>query len=130
MTRVFRMIKISVSIDVSDLKKAEAFYVEALGCKKVRDQGAIMAVLSVENAEIYLQEKQVGSKPLASSNVVRDYERHWTPVHLDFLCNNVNERVSKILELGGSHEGGESGEWGSIAHCADPFGNGFCLINE
>ncbi|WP_390233143.1 VOC family protein [Vibrio sp. F74] len=124
------MIKISVSIDVSDLKNAETFYVEALGCKKVRDQGAIMVVLSVENAEIYLQEKQVGSKPLVSSNVVRDYERHWTPVHLDFLCTNVNERVSKILELGGSHEGGESGEWGSIAHCADPFGNGFCLINE
>ncbi|WED27598.1 hypothetical protein L3V77_05015 [Vibrio sp. DW001] len=130
MARVFMMIKISVSIDVSDLKKAEAFYVEALGCKKVRDQGAIMVVLSVENAEIYLQEKQVGSKPLVSSNVVRDYERHWTPVHLDFLCNNVNERVSKIRELGGSHEGGESGEWGSIAHCSDPFGNGFCLINE
>lgn len=124
------MIKVSVSIDVSDLKKAEAFYIEALGCKKVRDQGSTMVVLAVDNAEIYLQEKQVGSKPLVSSNVVRDYERHWTPVHLDFLCNNVNERVSKILDLGGSHEGGESGEWGSIAHCADPFGNGFCLINE
>jgi predicted enzyme related to lactoylglutathione lyase len=33
-----------------------------------------------------------------------------------------------ILALGGSHEGGESGDWGSIAYCADPFGNGFCLI--
>ena len=28
------MIKISVSIDVSDLKKAEVFYIEALDCKK------------------------------------------------------------------------------------------------
>jgi predicted enzyme related to lactoylglutathione lyase len=124
------MIKISVSIDVSNLKKAETFYIEALGCKKVREQGSDMVVLAVDNADLYLQEKKAGTKPLESSNVVRDYKRHWTPVHLDFLCENVDERVSKILELGGLHEGGESGDWGSIAYCADPFGNGFCLINE
>jgi len=123
------MIKISVSIDVSNLKTAEAFYVEALGCKKIRDQGG-MVVLSVENSDIYLQEKAAGTKPLVSSSDSRDYERHWTPIHLDFLCDNVDELVLKVIELGGLHEGGESGEWGSIAYCADPFGNGFCLINE
>ncbi len=124
------MIKISVSIDVSNLKKAEDFYIKALGCKKVRDQGSDMVVLSVENADIYLQEKEPGTNPLTSSSVVRDYERHWTPVHLDFICDNVDELVSKILKLGGAHEGGDSGDWGSIAYCADPFGNGFCVINE
>jgi len=124
------VIKISVSIDVSDLKQAETFYIGALGCKKVRGQGSDMVVLSVENCDIYLQEKEAGTKPLVSSIAVRDYERHWTPVHLDFLCENVDELVSKIVELGGAHEGGESGEWGSIAYCADPFGNGFCIINE
>jgi len=124
------VIKLSVSIDVSDLKKAEAFYVEALGCKKVRDQGSDMVVLSVENCDIYLQEKVAGTKPLVSSEVVRDYGRHWTPIHLDFICDNVDELVSKILALGGLHEGGDSGDWGSIAYCADPFGNGFCVINE
>lgn len=123
------MMKISVSIDVSNLKKAEDFYVEALGCKKIRDQGSNMSVLSVENSDIYLQEKKE-TRPFNSSNVVRNYKRHWTPIHLDFLCDNVDEHVSKILEFGGSHEGGESGDWGSIAYCADPFGNGFCLINE
>jgi predicted enzyme related to lactoylglutathione lyase len=124
------VIKISVSIDVSNLKKAETFYVEALGCKKVRDQGSNMVVLSVENSDIYLQEKEPGTKPLVSSSVARDYERHWTPVHLDFICDNVDEILSKILKFGGLHEGGESGDWGSIVYCADPFGNGFCVINE
>ncbi|MBV1913755.1 MAG: hypothetical protein KUG72_00110 [Pseudomonadales bacterium] len=122
--------KISVSIDVSNLRQAETFYVEALGCKKVRDQGSDMVVLSVENSDIYLQEKESGTEPLKSSRVVRSYERHWTPIHLDFLCANVDAVVSKILEHGGVHEGGESGDWGSIAYCADPFGNGFCVINE
>ena len=124
------MIKISVSIDVSDLKQAENFYVEALGCKKVRDQGSDMLVLSVENCDIYLQKKEAGTNPLVSGSIVRDYERHWTPIHLDFLCDNVDELVSKILSLGGAHEGGDTGDWGSIAYCADPFGNGFCVINE
>jgi predicted enzyme related to lactoylglutathione lyase len=124
------MIKISVSIDVSNLKKAETFYVEALGCNKLRDQGSDMVVLSTENCDIYLQEKEAGTNPLISSEVIRDYKRHWTPVHLDFLTENIDQVVEKILKLGGLHEGGESGDWGSIAYCADPFGNGFCVINE
>lgn len=45
------MIKLSVSIDVPDLKLAEAFYVEALGCKKAGDQGDKMVVLSAVNAK-------------------------------------------------------------------------------
>lgn len=124
------MIKISVSIDVSNLNKAETFYVEALGCKKIRNQGPDMIVLATENCDIYLQEKSNGTKPLISSKITRDYKRHWTPVHLDFLTENIDEIVEKIVSLGGLHEGGDSGDWGSIAYCADPFGNGFCIINE
>ncbi len=121
--------KISVSIDVSNLETAERFYTNALGCKKVRGQGE-MVVLSVDNADIYLQEKEEGSPAFKSSEIKRNYKRHWTPIHLDFLCENIDEWVSKVEEYGGSHEGGERGEWGAIAYCVDPFGNGFCLINE
>lgn len=124
------MIKITVSIDVSNLKQAETFYIEALGCKKRRDQGSDMVVLATANCDIYLQEKEAGTKPAESSDAVRDYKRHWTPVHLDFITENIDEVVKKILHHGGIHEGGESGDWGSIAYCADPFGNGFCVINE
>ncbi len=124
------MIKISVSIDVSNLKQAETFYVEALGCKKIRDQGSNMVVLSTENCDVYLMEKEAGTRPFMSSEVSRDYNRHWTPIHLDFITKNVDVIVEKILQLGGLHEGGESGDWGSIAYCADPFGNGFCVIDE
>jgi predicted enzyme related to lactoylglutathione lyase len=124
------MIKVSVSIDVSNLKQGEYFYTEAQGCKKIRDQDPNMVVLATENCDIYLQEKEAGSKPVRSSEIVRGYERHWTPVHLDFLTDHVDDVVAKVLELGGRHEGRESGDWGSIAYCSDPFGNGFCLINE
>ncbi|HFD31688.1 MAG TPA: lactoylglutathione lyase, partial [Gammaproteobacteria bacterium] len=76
------MIKVSVSIDVSNLKQAETFYVDALGCKKLRDQGG-MSVISAGNCDIYLQEKEAGTNPIPSDIVKRDYSRHWTPVHLD-----------------------------------------------
>ena len=121
---------VSVSIDVPNLKDAEAFYTNALGCKKIREQGNTMVVLSAGNCDIYLQEKVTGSKPVINSQIVRTYERHWTPIHLDFITKNIDSVVEKVIENGGCYEGGESGEWGSIANCADPFGNGFCVINE
>ena len=123
------MVQITISIDVSNIKKAEEFYIKALGCEKVKDQGN-MSIISAENVKIYLQEKEEGSNPIPSKEVTRTYQRHWTPIHLDFLCDNVSEVVSKILEFGGTQEGGEKGEWGEIVFCADPFGNGFCVINE
>lgn len=125
------MIKLSVSIDVSNLKEAEKFYVEALGCQKLRDQGG-MSVITTENCEIYLQEKPSGTVPIPSGfdEVKRHYSRHWTPVHLDFLAENTDEIVEKVIKLGGKCEGSESGEWGAIAYCVDPFGNGFDVINE
>lgn len=124
------MIKLSVSIDVPDLAQSESFYVEAPGCKKVRSQGDDMIVLSTDNAEIYLLKRESGSAPVNKSNITRDYQRHWTPVHLDVLREDVAEVVVRVKHFGGQHEGGESGDWGAIAHCVDPFGNDFCVINE
>lgn len=123
------MPKISISIDVSNLQQAETFYTQALACKKLRDQGG-MSVLSTENCEIYLQEKASDTQAAPSPAAKRDYRRHWTPIHLDFITEHVDEVVKKILQYGGQQEGGEQGDWGSIAYCVDPFGNGFCVINE
>lgn len=122
--------KVSISIDVSDLKKAERFYMEALGLTKVKDFGANSVVLATENCDVYLQEKEVGTNPLISGDATRSFARHWTPVHLDFLTKDIDDVVTKIVAHGGVREGGERGEWGSIAYCSDPFGNGFCVINE
>lgn len=119
--------KVSISIDVEDMEKAALFYSEALGCKKVRD-GEEISVLSANNTNIYLLKKEPGSNPLLAGTASRNYDRHWTPVHLDFVVADIDKALNLVLKNGGSHEGGESGDWGSIAYCADPFGNGFCLV--
>ena len=119
--------KISISIDVSDMKKASLFYSEAIGCKKVRE-GDEITLLSANNTNIYLLKKEPGSDPFSVGVASRNYDRHWTPVHLDFAVSDIDKALNLVLKYNGSHEGGESGDWGSIAYCADPFGNGFCLV--
>lgn len=125
-------VQLSVSIDVPNLETATAFYTAALGCTKLREQGTTMVVLSAGNADIYLIEKAPATHPApaAQEPLLRSYERHWTPVHLDFGVDDVDAAVAKIVAAGGQREGGEKGDWGAIAHCVDPFGNGFCVIRE
>jgi predicted enzyme related to lactoylglutathione lyase len=123
------MTQISISIDVPDLQRAETFYRDALGCTKLRDQGD-MCVLSAGNADIYLLKRESGSQSSPTSDSTRNFDRHWTPVHLDFGVDDVEKALAQVLELGGVVEGQESGDWGAIAYCVDPFGHGFCLIKE
>jgi predicted enzyme related to lactoylglutathione lyase len=61
--------------------------------------------------------------------VPRDFGRHWTPVHLDFIVADLDAAVARLIALGGSLDR-EIGlrDYGRIAAMADPFGNGFDLI--
>jgi predicted enzyme related to lactoylglutathione lyase len=66
---------------------------------------------------------------LGSTIALRNYERHWTPVHLDFVVADLDSTVSTLLSLGGSLDRPvKTREYGRIANMADPFGNGFDLI--
>ena len=121
------MLKVSIAIDVSDRQRAESFYVSALGCEHLRDPYPHMTVLSAADIEIWLVEKPAGTDPLPSGGSVRAYERHWTPVHLDFYIDDIEATLDRVVTSGGSHEKGEEGNW---AFCADPFGNGFCLMQN
>jgi catechol 2,3-dioxygenase-like lactoylglutathione lyase family enzyme len=56
-----------VNIDVDDLDRAVQFYTSAFEVKVGRRFGAN------------------GIELLGGSAQVRDYRRHWTPVHLDFV---------------------------------------------
>lgn len=124
------MVAASVSIDVPDVSKAAGFYTGALGCRIVREPSPGWVVLAAGSLEIHLLARDAGTPATAGGGTSRSYERHWTPVHLDFIHEDVPGTVGRVVEHGGIHEGGAKGEWGEIAHCADPFGNGFCVIRE
>lgn len=119
---------VSVSIDVGDLEQAIAFYEAALSCLLVKKISTGWAVLVLGEIDIHLLEKQEGT--IGAAEQERRYARHWTPVHLDFGVANVDAVSERVKRFGGSVEGIHKADIADIAHCADPFGNGFCLIRE
>jgi predicted enzyme related to lactoylglutathione lyase len=117
-----------VNIDVEDLEKATAFYCRALGLRVGRRfDGWIELVGST--APIYLLPKASGTPVSAATKQKRDYRRHWTPVHLDFVVTDLPRAVERARAAGASMEQDiETKAWGRIALFSDPFGNGFCLL--
>jgi predicted enzyme related to lactoylglutathione lyase len=122
------MAKISICIDVSEIDKAIQFYTKVFSCELVKKDEKY-SELNLDGLTIYLGLNKAGTNPLIDGKSVRSYERHWTPVHLDIAVENLSQSVTQVKELGGLIEGEKSGDWGSIAFCSDPFGNGFCMMH-
>lgn len=121
------MAKISICIDVADLQRATTFYCDALGGVLEKRQET-HNTLSLDGITLHLAEKEAGSNALRVGEGERSFERHWTPVHLDFDVPDVDEATAKVKQFGGTVEGIKRGDWGAAAFCADPSGNGFCLL--
>lgn len=123
------MTEILIDIDVSDLEAAERFYCTALPLAVGRRLGSHMVELIGPGARIYLLLNPPGSPPFAGAVQARDYARHWTPVHLDFVVDNLEAAVARSLAAGAVQERPVSSHvWGRMALMADPFGHGYCLL--
>ena len=59
----------------------------------------------------------------------KDFGRHWTPVHLDFVVDDLAAAIARAVAAGATfeHQADFPGMW-SHAGLADPFGNGFDLV--
>src|SRR6478609_10805140 len=122
-------ISVSVSIDVPNLAEGIAFYCAAFGFSKKSEPVPGVAVLHGLEIELCLLEKPAGSKPSPNTDDVRRFERHWTPVHLDFHVDDLQVALQRVEALGARREQVfENPEHGSAAFCSDPFGHGFCLL--
>ena len=118
-----------INIDVDDLARATAFYSAAFGLVPGRRFGDGGIELLGSSAPIYLLVKPAGSTACSTSTAQRDYARHWTPVHLDFVVDDLPTAVERAVVAGAVLEDEmRDAVWGRIAHFADPFGNGFCLL--
>lgn len=116
-----------VNIDVPDLQRAEAFYTDAFGLTVSRRFGEGGLELSGLPTKLYLLEKPEGS--VGAGDDRRRYGRHWTPVHLDIVVDDLDTALSKALAAGAVVDAEPRTDvWGKIVLLADPFGNGFCLI--
>jgi catechol 2,3-dioxygenase-like lactoylglutathione lyase family enzyme len=117
-----------VNNDVDDLEKGTRFYCDGLGLKVGRRfDGWIELVGS--SSPLYLLPKPAGSAISPVNDQKRDYARHWTPVHLDFVVPDIGEALRRALVAGATLERDVTNHaYGRLALLSDPFGNGFCLI--
>lgn len=123
------MTSLLVNIDVDDLDRAEAFYTGAFGLRANRCFGDGALELLGAGVPLYLLRKPAGSLAGAGDGSRRDYRRHWTPVHLDFVVDDLEAALERAQAAGAVREGEVRNEaWGRIAVLADPFGHGLCVI--
>ena len=123
------MVDLLVNIDVSDLQRAIAFYTGAFDLRIGRKFGTDGVELLGASAPIYLLVKAPGTQPFANATQLRDYGRHWTSVHLDFVVPDVDKALARAIAAGANLERPtQISSWGKLALLADPFGNGLCLV--
>jgi predicted enzyme related to lactoylglutathione lyase len=116
-----------INIDVPDLARGVAFYIEAFGLTVTRRFGSDIAELSGWPARLYLLQK-LEDTPGAGGDR-RRYRRHWTPVHFDVVVSDIEDALARAVAAGAKIEVAVHEEvWGKTAVLADPFGHGFCLI--
>src|SRR5262245_52508589 len=121
-------VKLIINVDVPDLRSATRFYVDAFGLRVGRRFDGAVELLGAA-VPIMLLEKNEGSLPFATASTGRSYVRHWTPVHIDVVVDDLNAAGARAAANGARDAGGVSEHaWGRMALFSDPFGNGFCLL--
>lgn len=119
-----------LNIDVGDITRAITFYRDALGLSHARTlfEGSIAEMLGA-GCRIYLIERATYEPATESGDALRTYDRHWTPVHPDFVVANIDQALAQAITAGATAETPvRSFDWGRLVTLSDPFGNGFCLI--
>lgn len=118
-----------VNIDVDDLARAERFYRDAFGLEAGRRFGSAGVEMLGADVPLYLLVKAAGTQPAAAVAQRRDYDRHWTPVHLDFVVEDIDDAVARAVRAGAVLEQPvATHKWGRLALLADPFGHGYCFV--
>ena len=123
-------VELLINIDVESLPQAIRFYTQGLGLRLDRTLfDDTVAELYGTAVRVMLLEKAAGSAIAPDAVQARSYDRHWTPVHLDFVVAELEPAIERAVSAGAKIEGEvETFQWGRQALMSDPFGNGFCLI--
>ena len=123
------MTRVLLNLDVDDLERAVTFSPAAFELRVGRRFDSAFVELLGAEAPIYLLQKAAGSLPFANAEQGRRYARHWTPLHLDFVVDDLDAALARALAAGAVLEAPPSQHaYGRLALLHDPFGHGVCLL--
>jgi predicted enzyme related to lactoylglutathione lyase len=123
------VIEVHAYIDFADLERGIAFYCDGLGLALKRRLSPSWVELEGGNLPIFLLGNRSPTAQLGNTQIRRDFGRHWTPVHLDFIVPDIDAAVARLTGLGATLDREiQQADYGRMANMADPFGNGFDLI--
>ncbi len=123
------MPRLLVNIDVDDLDRAIRFYTDAFGLTVGRRLEPDFVELIGAAIPLYLLSTPAESAPFEGATSRRTYERHWTPIHFDFVVDDLEAARARAIAAGARAETEiTSHAWGRMVVFADPFGHGFCLL--
>ena len=121
--------ELRICIDVDDMERAIVFYTEGLGLRLGRRFKSDFVEILGAGSPIDLLLNARGTRPIAGGAGTRSYQRHWTPVHLDFVVDDIDAAVARLQQHGAILEMPVAERaWGRIAGLADPFGHGLDLL--
>lgn len=122
--------KYTVTIDVPDLTAGIAFYTATFGLDEIARPVPVYAIVGKTGGpSLGIIEKPEGSAPAPDTEDRRHYARHWTPVHLDIQVDDFEQTLTRLVAAGGRiEERFDMEDRPPLAFCADPFGNGFCVM--
>ena len=117
------MIEVHAYIDVADLERGIAFYCNGLGLALKRRLSPSWVELDGANLPIFLLGNRAATAELGATQIRRDFGRHWTPVHLDFIVPDIDAAVARLTALGAALDRPiQDADYGRMANMADPFG--------
>src|SRR5215471_13196157 len=96
------MLTVHAYVEVTEAAQGIAFYCEGLGLTVKRRLSPRWIELAGANIPIFLLADRPTVADLGSVQVARAFERHWTPVHLDFIVADLDRMVSRLAAMGGT----------------------------
>ena len=125
------MPEVHVYIEIDDLARGVAFYVGGLGLHVRRRLTPTWVELGGAQVPIHLLARPERTFETGGQVLAKDFARHWTPVHLDFVVDDLDVAVERAVAAGAVLERrvDHPGLW-RLAALADPFGHGVDLIES
>jgi predicted enzyme related to lactoylglutathione lyase len=123
------MLVLHAYIEVTEAERGIDFYCKGMGLKLKRRLSPGWIELEGATCPVFLLANRPAIADLGSTTAQRSYQRHWTPVHLDFIVDDLDATVMRLKSMGATLDReARTRAYGRIANMADPFGNGFDLI--